>query len=145
LLLRMFCRRKLPPVRAATGVTDLRRYPVPMRFSSNDYFFFLVVFLAFLAFFAFLAMLPSVVPKVSFSASRPSTCTFRIHHNYKFDTARFEEGKRPSYRRGCDRTKLSRDAWAQRALADQDDKKFSHGQKKLTTAKLSRPLARSTA
>ena len=24
---------------------------------------------------------------------------FNIHHNYKFDTARFEEGKRPSYRR----------------------------------------------
>jgi hypothetical protein len=82
-----------------------------------------------------LAMLPSVVPKVSFSAGRPSTCTFRIHHNYKFDTARFEEGKRPSYRRDCDRTKLSRDAWTQRALADQDDKKFSNGRKKLTTAK----------
>jgi hypothetical protein len=57
--------RKLPPVRAAKGVTDLRRYPDAMRFSSNGYFFFfLAAFFAFFAFFAFLAMLPSVVPKV---------------------------------------------------------------------------------
>ena len=45
------------------GVTDLRRYPDAIRFSSNGYFFFfLAVF--FFAFFAFLAMLPSVIPKV---------------------------------------------------------------------------------
>jgi hypothetical protein len=40
-------------------------YPNPIRFSSNDYFFFfLAVFFAFFAFFAFLAMLPSVAPRV---------------------------------------------------------------------------------
>ncbi len=73
---RIFCRRELPPVRAAKGGTDFRRYPDAMRFSSNDYFFFfLAVFLAvFFAFFAFLAILPSVIPKVWFNASRPSTC-----------------------------------------------------------------------
>jgi hypothetical protein len=54
---------------------DLRRYPDTMRFSSNGYFFFfLAAFFAFFAFFAFLAMLPSVVPKSWFSASRQSTC-----------------------------------------------------------------------
>jgi hypothetical protein len=51
---------------------DLRRYPNAMRFSSNGYFFFFLA--AFSAFFAFLAMLPSVVPKSWFSASRQSTC-----------------------------------------------------------------------
>ena len=61
---RIFRGRKLPPVRAAKGVTDLRRYPDVMRFSSNGYFFFFLAFFAFFAFFAFLAMLPSVVPKV---------------------------------------------------------------------------------
>src|SRR5882757_4547367 len=68
---RILCRRKLPPVRAAKGGTDLRGYPDAMRFSSNYFFFFLAVFFAF---FAFLAMLPSVIPKVWFNASRPSTC-----------------------------------------------------------------------
>ena len=72
---RIFCWRELPPVRAAKAATDLRRYPDAMRFSSNYFFFFLAVFLAvFFAFFAFLAMLPSVIPKVWFNASRPSTC-----------------------------------------------------------------------
>jgi len=72
---RILCRRKLPPVRAAKDATDLRGYPDAMRFSSNYFFFFLAVFLAaFFAFFAFLAMLPSVIPKVWFNASRPSTC-----------------------------------------------------------------------
>jgi hypothetical protein len=72
----------------------------PMEFSSNGYFFFfLVVFFAFFAFFAFLAMLPSVIPKLVQCKSTIDMHTFRIHHNYKFDTARFEEGKRPSLRR----------------------------------------------
>jgi hypothetical protein len=71
---------------------DLRRYPDAMRFSSNGYFF---LFLA--AFFAFSAMLPSVVPKSSFSASRQSKMPeFRLRNNCKIDTLRFEEGKRPS-------------------------------------------------
>jgi hypothetical protein len=56
---RIFCRRKLAPVRAAKGVTDLRRYPDATRFSSNGYFFFFFVF------FAFFAMLPSVTPKLA--------------------------------------------------------------------------------
>src|SRR5712691_5965804 len=59
---RIFCWRELPPVRAAKGGTDFRGYPDAMRFSSYDYFFF------------FLAILPSVIPKVWFNASRPSTC-----------------------------------------------------------------------
>jgi hypothetical protein len=70
-----------------------------MEFSSNGYFFFfLAVFFA-LAFFAFLAMLPSVIPKVR-CKSTIDMQGFRIHYNYKFDTARFEEGKRRSCRRG---------------------------------------------
>jgi hypothetical protein len=68
-----------------------------MEFSSNGYFFFfLAVFFAFFAFFAFLAMLPSVVPKLAQCKSTIDMHTFRIHHNCKIDTARFEEGKRPS-------------------------------------------------
>ena len=64
-MVRIFCRRKLPPVRAAKVVTDLRRYPDAIRFSSNGYFFFfLAAFFPFFAFFAFLAMLLSVIPKV---------------------------------------------------------------------------------
>jgi hypothetical protein len=59
---RIICRRKLPPVRAAKVVTDLRRYPDAMKFSLNGYFFFFLA--VFFAFFAFLAMLPSVIPKV---------------------------------------------------------------------------------
>ena len=51
---------KLPPVRAAKGVTDLR-HPDAMFQVKGYFFFFLAVFFAF---FAFLAMLPSVVPKV---------------------------------------------------------------------------------
>jgi hypothetical protein len=69
----------------------------PMRSSSNGYFFFfLVVFFAFFAFFAFLAMLPSVILKLAQCKSTIDMHTFRIHHNCKIDTARFEEGKRPS-------------------------------------------------
>jgi hypothetical protein len=71
-----------------------------MEFSSNAYFFFfLAVFFA-LAFFAFLAMLPSVIPKVGQCKSTIDMQKFRIHYNYKFDTAGFEEGKRRSCRRG---------------------------------------------
>src|SRR5258708_26639115 len=63
---RIFCPRKLAPVRAAKGVTDLRRYPDATRFSPNSYFFFFLAdFFAFFAFFAFLAMLPSVTPKLA--------------------------------------------------------------------------------
>ena len=64
--------------------------------SSNDYFFFfLAVFLAvFFAFFAFLAMLPSIIPKLSQCRPTIDMHAFRVHHNIKIDTARFEEGKR---------------------------------------------------
>jgi hypothetical protein len=39
-LLRIFCRRKVPPVHFAKRLTDLRCYPDGRKFSSNDYFFF---------------------------------------------------------------------------------------------------------
>jgi hypothetical protein len=79
-----------------------------MRFSLNVYFFFLfdvffavffAAFAVFFAFFAFLAMFPSVIPKVGSMQSTFDTHTLRIHQNRKIDTARFEEGKRPSHRR----------------------------------------------
>jgi hypothetical protein len=75
-----------------------RSYPDATRFSSNGYFFF---FLAdfFFAFFAFLAMLPSVTPKLAQCKSTFDMHTFRVHHNCKIDTARFEEGKRPPHPR----------------------------------------------
>src|SRR5216683_1075657 len=45
------------------------------------FFFFLPVFFFAFAFFAFLAMLPSVIPKDWFNASRASTCmNVRVHH-----------------------------------------------------------------
>ena len=64
-------------------------------FSNGYFFFFLAVFFAFFAFFAFLAMLPSVIPKLTQCKSTIDMHTFRIHHNCKIDTARFEKGKRP--------------------------------------------------
>jgi hypothetical protein len=83
-----------------------------MRFSSNGYFFFfLAVFFAFFAFFAFLAMFPSVVPKVDSCKSTIDLHTFRIHHNCKIDTARFEQGKRRSHRRDLRQNESSSDAW----------------------------------
>jgi hypothetical protein len=77
---RIFCRRKLAPVRAAKGVTDLRRYPDATRFSPNGYFFFFLAdFFAFFAFFAFLAMLPSVTPKLAQCKSTFDMHSFRLH------------------------------------------------------------------
>ena len=61
-----------------------------MRFSSNGYFFFFLAFFAFFAFFAFLAMLPSVTPKLAQCKSTFDMHTFKLHHNCKIDTARFE-------------------------------------------------------
>ena len=58
--------------------------------------------------------------------------TFRVHHNCKIDTARFEEGKRPSPSRLA--TKRSRDALTPRALMNQDGKKFLCGRKTKPTA-----------
>jgi hypothetical protein len=62
-------------VRAAKGITHLRRYPDVMSFSLNVYFFFLfdVFFAVFFAFFAFLAILPSVTPKLA-QCKSTSTC-----------------------------------------------------------------------
>jgi len=99
---------KLPPVRAAKAqLACFRRYPDAMTFSSNGYFFFfLAVFFAFFAFFAFLAMLPSVIPKVGLM--QVILHAFKIHHNCKIDTERFEEGKRPSRRRDHDEVAWSR-------------------------------------
>jgi hypothetical protein len=39
-------------------------------------------------------MLPSVTPKLAQCKSTFDMHTFRVHHNCKIDTARFEEGKR---------------------------------------------------
>jgi hypothetical protein len=95
-------------VRAAKGITDLRRYPDVMSFSLNVYFFFLfdvffavffAAFTIFFAFFAFLAIVPSVTPKLA-QCKSTSTC---IPSDYaitaKIDTARLEEGKRPAHPR----------------------------------------------
>jgi hypothetical protein len=61
------------------------------------YFFFLpVFFFAFLAFLAFLAMLPSTIPIGSVQVDL-DVHPYRVHHNCKIDTARFEEGKRWSH------------------------------------------------
>ena len=79
-----------------------------MKFSPNGYFFFFfAVFFAFFAFFAFLAMLPSVIPKVGLMQVISTCMHFKIHHNCKIDTERFEQGKRTSRRRGHDEV-----AWA---------------------------------
>ena len=75
-----------------------------MTFSSNGYFFFFLA--VFFAFFAFLAMLPSVIPKIGLM--QVILHAFKIHHNYKIDTERFEEGKRPSRRRDHDEVAWSR-------------------------------------
>jgi hypothetical protein len=80
--------------------------------SSNGYFFFfLAVFFAFFAFFAFLAMLPSVIPKVGSMQVDIDMHAFRVHHNCKIDTARFEEGKRPSRRRNLRPDEALESAW----------------------------------
>jgi hypothetical protein len=71
-----------------------------MRVLSNGYFFFFLV--VFFAFFAFLAMLLSVVPEVGSMQVEIDMHRLRIHHNCKIDTARFEEGKRPSRRAARD-------------------------------------------
>jgi hypothetical protein len=139
---RIFCWRKQPPVRAAKGGTDLRRYPDCMKFRRTV-----------TSFSSWLSSLPSLPSSLSWPCSPPRSLefaqckstidmhTFRIHHNCKIDTARFEEGKR---RVGtCERTRPSR-ASTQRALPDQDSEKFSCGRKEPTTAKPSHPLGRST-
>jgi hypothetical protein len=75
----------------------LRRYPDATRLSSNGYFFFFLAdFFAFFAFFAFLAMLPSVTPKLAQCTPTFDMHSFRLHHDYKIDTASFKEGKRPA-------------------------------------------------
>jgi hypothetical protein len=79
----------------------------------------LAVFFAFFAFFAFLAIFPSVIPKVGSMQVDIDVHTFRIHHNRKIDTARFEEGKRPPHRRDLRPDEALRDAWTQRAPVGQ--------------------------
>ena len=57
-------------------------------------------------------MLPSVTPKLAQCKSTFDMHSFRLHHNCKIDTARFEQGKRPpTSSRLAPRTKLSRVAW----------------------------------
>jgi hypothetical protein len=88
---RIFCWRKLPPVRAAKGGTDLRRYPDSMRLRRTV--------TSFSSWLSSLLSLPSSLslpcsPLWSQCKSTIDLHTFRIHHNYKIDTACFEEGKR---------------------------------------------------
>ena len=71
-----------------------------LRVGDRYFFFFLpVVFFAFFAFFAFLATLPSAIPRLVQCKSTLDVHKYRVHHNCKIDTARFEEGKRPLHRR----------------------------------------------
>ena len=71
-----------------------------LRVGDGYFFFFLpVVFFAFFAFFAFLATLPSTIPRLIQCKSILDVHRYRVHHNCKIDTARFEEGKRRSHRR----------------------------------------------
>jgi hypothetical protein len=66
-----------------------------LRVGDGYFFFFLpVVFFAFFAFFAFLATLPSAIPRLVQCKSALDVHKYRVHHNCKIDTARFEEGKR---------------------------------------------------
>jgi hypothetical protein len=45
-------------------------------------------------------MLPSVIPKSLLNASRRFDMhAVRVHHNFKIDTSRFEQGKRASRHR----------------------------------------------
>jgi hypothetical protein len=80
------------------------------------FFFFLpVAFFAFFAFFAFLAMLPSRSHVDSMQVDLDMH-KYRVHHNIKIDTARFEEGKRRSDRSALQVANLfhdgpQRDAW----------------------------------
>jgi len=61
-------------------------------------------------------MLPSVVPKLAQCKSTFDMHSFRLHHNCKIDTARFEQGKRPpTSSRLAPQTKLTRDAWTHAA------------------------------
>ena len=88
--------RKLAAVDAAKGLrtqTLSGRYEV---LSNGYFFFFLADFFAFFAFFAFLAMLPSVTPKLAQCRPTFGMHSFRLHHDYKIDTASFKEGKRPA-------------------------------------------------
>jgi hypothetical protein len=74
------------------------------------FFFFLpVAFFAFFAFFAFLAMLPSRSQVDSMQVDLDMH-KYRVHHNIKIDTARFEEGKRRSDRSALQVANLFHDA-----------------------------------
>jgi hypothetical protein len=82
-----------------------------LRVDDGYFFFFLpVVFFAFFAFFAFLATLPSTIPRLIQCKSILGMHRYRVHHNCKIDTARFEEGKRRSHRR-VSLTIRRRDTW----------------------------------
>jgi hypothetical protein len=77
--------------------TRLDVFSAKVLFVSEGYFFFfLPVF--FFAFFAFLAILPSAIPKLVQCKSTSTCIRSRVHHNFKIDTARFEQGKRGSHR-----------------------------------------------
>jgi hypothetical protein len=125
---RIFCRRKLPPVRAAKVVTDLRRYPVAMRSFAERLLLFLLSCLLCLRLLGHVALRD---PQSWLSASRQSTC---IHSDFTtIATLILRASEMVNDRHTvatCDRTRPSRDAWIQRAVPDQDAKKFSRGRTK---------------
>jgi hypothetical protein len=108
-------------LRKAYGPQTLSgRYEV---LSNGYFFFFLADFFAFFAFFAFLAMLPSVTPKLAQCRPTFDMHSFRLHHDYKIDTASFKEGKRPAASsRLAPRTKLSPHTLTLRAWLDREGK-----------------------
>jgi hypothetical protein len=99
-------------------------------FSSNLLLFLLGCLLCLLRFLRFLGHVDLRDPQSWLNASRPSTC---IHSEYTtiaklilHASNKVNDGHTVATR---DRTKSSRDAWTQRALMDQDGKKFLWGRK----------------
>jgi hypothetical protein len=75
-----------------TTIDSVRSYGV---FVERLLLFLLGCLLCLLSLLRFLGHLALLVPKLAQCKSTIDMHTFRIHHNCKIDTARFEEGKRP--------------------------------------------------
>ena len=82
------------------SVMDFRCYPGVIGLAERLLLFLLGCLLRLLCLLCFLAMLPSVIPKSLLNASRRFDMhAIRVHHNFKIDTSRFEQGKRASQTR----------------------------------------------